>query len=354
MGKLYNEYSKISNSYYKIPVNTDILFDDYNSISNCNNFINEHFWKGKKQGTLSITDDFYYKYESKGKQVHTVSLYLLGLCLKPLFNRILRWKIDNLIPSTDRWYHFEYTWYLTCLLHDIATVIEDDISFLLYYERVHKCQLFDEDKKLLRFGRDVVLNYLKYRYKDGKLDHGIYAASQICDNLKKSFVEETKGHNWAVEPIYIKNNLKWRLEHIRHFAYISDAICCHNIWLATSDNAKKLYRKNDLEKLCVVDNKDKLSLMEYPLQFVLCLLDTIEPIKRFTCLTPKEILESISIISGYDYITISWTNALEYQKQFNDWISPILTMYEWMQISIKECKCKNNEHKIKILIDEKR
>lgn len=74
---------------------------------------------------------------------------------------------------------------------------------------------------------------------------------------------------------------KWHIEQLSHAAYAADAIICHNIWMG-GEMDTELYQAYGLSPLLYLKHgENKLSIQKYPLQFMLCLLDTIEPAKRF-------------------------------------------------------------------------
>jgi hypothetical protein len=112
-----------------------------------------------------------------------------------------------------------------------------------------------------------------------------------------------------------------------------------------SKNNKELcqkYEEASLDNLVVRSDLDKLSLAEYPLQFMLCLLDTIEPIKRFENLAPDVVLKNIFLELHDNGLTLGWTPLIKEQPQFFDWLKPIATIGEWMQISGASCVCRDN------------
>ena len=124
-----------------------------------------------------------------------------------------------------------------------------------------------------------------------------------------------------------------------HFAYIADAVCCHNIWLVNANDKEKsvIYTNNGLGILVVHKEEDKLQLSEYPLQYLLCLLDTIEPTKRFRNLDAKAILENVYIQKQENSIKIGWTSLIKSQPEFFRWYSSIMTLSEWMGIIVGSC-----------------
>lgn len=84
--------------------------------------------------------------------------------------------------------------------------------------------------------------------------------------------------------------------------------------------------------------ESKLSVEAFPLQFMLCLLDTIEPIKRFEdTLSPREILQGIKL----DYITnneivISWAAIIAQQKGFKRWKKGVVDTKKWMCVRVAD------------------
>lgn len=338
MKSLYEHYQALKESYYQITIDTETMFDGFSGREHCRTFIDEHFTKGNKLRVFSIPESYIQTYRVQGKHQHSVSLYLLGLLFKNTFTTQLEKSMQELFDVKE-WYQYEYTWYLTCLYHDVTSVIEKDEAFAYRADIVGVSRLFDQDNKLLRFPKDVYINYALYRQNCGSAEHGIIAGTELFDRLHESFSKKTAGHDWSATPICRKRNLVWRKEHLPHFAYIADAICCHNIWLAPKKNKAlcQKYQDHSLDELIINQQSDKLSLQEYPLQFMLCLLDTMEPIKRFKDLAPDEILKNIYLDFYGEGLTLGWTPLIKEQPQFFDWLRPIATIGEWMQISGASC-----------------
>ena len=341
MESLYEHYQMIRKSYYQIDIDPGDLFASPKSKQKCNQFIRDHFTRGCKKGAFAITDSYKKKYLSSGKQQHTVSLYLLGLAFSPSFERLIRNKLQEFF-NLGEWYRFKYSWFLTCLYHDITSCVEKNARFDYDIEKIRQRKLFgqaDQHKGILRFPVDTYYNYMIYRQKAGATEHGIVAGIELFERLYQSFAKNTAKHNWDCNPNYYQVNLILRREHIPHFAYIADAICCHNIWLASKNNKElcQKYEEASLDNLVVRSDLDKLSLAEYPLQFMLCLLDTIEPIKRFENLAPDVVLKNIFLELHDNGLTLGWTPLIKEQLQFFDWLRPIATIGEWMQISGASC-----------------
>lgn len=358
---LLDAYSKLNKSYYNIDINAKDYFNGSHSkeLSNCKKFIEKHFETGKKKEALCIPwDDEYYK---TGKHTHTVSLYLLGLLFENDFRDKLEHVLKKLIPMVEDWYEYKYTWFLTCLYHDVASCIEHsaipefpndaqkqlshyigdlNIQYTSYTHSPLKPRV-----SLNRFSESLVHNYFRYRAEFSILEHGIIGGYYLFNRLFKNFVTETSNHNWENNQVLVKHGLNWRLEHLDHFAYISDAIICHNLWtIKDSDNKGRLkYLAFGLSPLIVKGSEGKLKFNEYPLQFLLCLLDSVEPVKKFGELSANEVLQiisiqSLSIDSDKYIIQISWDISLEEQKEFKDWEKNINDIGNWMDVTITKTR----------------
>ncbi len=355
---LLDAYSELDKSYYNISIYARDFFNGISTeeVIKCKNFIKEHFDKGKKQEALCIP--WNEEYNKNGKHRHTVSLYLLGL----LFENYLGAKLENmlkkLIPIVEDWYEYKYTWFLTCLYHDVVSCIEhsalpkfpnDAQKQLSYYigdlnikYTPYSHSTLKPGVSLVRFSESLIYNYFRYRSESLVLDHGIIGGYYLFDRLYKNFINETFDHNWDKYPECLKDGLKWRLEHLDHFAYISDAIICHNLWTTKKGDKKGedlKYKAFGLSPLIVKGSEGKLDFNQYPLQFLLCLLDSIEPVKRFADLSSKEVLQKISIqlhpMDHDKYIfCISWDGSLEKQEKFDDWKRNIIDMKNWMDVTI--------------------
>ena len=337
---LYSSFLKIKNSYYGIPIDADELFE---KAENCRLFINEHFKEGGKQQALNLP--FSDEYICDGKHFHTVSLYLLGLHLQKLFQQKIASNLKRKIPALGKWYddcyEYKYSWFLSCLYHDTASCVEA-ISDPNNTSCCNNCidRYRFPPAKYRRFKRKTVKNYCRYRKDNKAQDHGIFGGCMLYDRLCRNFKRKTSGHNWEENPVCMKDGLAWRREHLDHFAYVADAIICHNMWTAQGDDEKavKRYKSYGLDELIIYSDEDKLSIDQYPLQFMLCLLDTIEPVKRFSSLPARTVLENISIDPlENNGIRISWKECIKREANFWTWMKGISTLGDWMYVDVSNC-----------------
>lgn len=345
MEPLLHCYSTVHNTYYGNTVDVNDLFSGTGK-KTCYRFIKDYFKHGEKEKVFSF--DFYDEYKKEGKHVHTVSLFFMGMYLGGIFDSLIQNKLSELI-NISAWYDYEYTWFLTCFYHDAASCIEKtrmplntsnsqkQLDFYLGNFNINYTPYNYVPQKygvcLTRFSEQLIKNYFFYRADSGNCEHGIIGGYLLFDRFVKNFYKHTKNHNFDWEHCFCDGRLNWREEHLDHAAYISDAIICHNIWL---NKNKDLYESYGLSPL-IEEEKNKLSFAEHPLQFILCLLDTIEPTKRFEELPSKVVLESIGIeIIAPTSIKIYWKSELQEEKNFLRWKDGIVNLKDWMKVETKE------------------
>lgn len=369
---LFAQYELLEKSYYGINIIAETLFGKANedNIKNCKDFITEHLEKGGKDEVHKIP--WIQEFQRSKKHIHVVSLYLLGLTFQNSISEFIEGEIGDFISSHD-WYDYKYTWFLTCLYHDIASNIErgkipanppEQQKQLTYYLGDNNIQytIFDRESKRNtyhpRLPVSLVKNYFYYRASCGECDHGILGGYYLFDRLYKNFLKNTRDG-------VSTDNLLRSTDHIQHFAYISDAIICHNIWTVRSFDISETDRSKDEKKietykcfglspLIYKSSEDRLKFEEHPLQFLLCLLDTMEPVKRFneecidTCPHPKDILNSIDIsinesnIQSQKFeITIHWDAMVNNWSGFERWKDGILKTSNWLHVTVDK-NCSDN------------
>ena len=133
------------------------------------------------------------------------------------------------------------------------------------------------------FSQNTIEKYFIYRLSQNKLDHGIVAGLYLFDKLLKIRQEKFNNRN---------SRLNWSEELIPQYAQVCHAITCHNIWLP-DDKTKVEYEEYGLNSL--IEGYNSISIDDFPLLFILGLVDTIDPIKNYHRLGFKtnEILENV-------------------------------------------------------------
>lgn len=344
MKSLLDRFSEQKKSYYQIDCNAEKLFT-YNfeeSQSECLEFLNRHYEKGEKKALFNR--DLTPQYNRHGKHTHSASLYLLGTTLLPIFKTNIDNRLKSFVPNYTSWcedeYDFQYIWFLPAMYHDFASCIElgtirtndsEQHRSLRFHLGNHNIQYspykpfpYKVDNIPFRFSPELIENYFYYRACRGNCEHGILAGYLFFDGFVKNFLKNTNGRFNSCGSMNCYG-LGWNIGHLAFAAYAADAIICHNIWLG-GKTEKEEYTQYGLTPLVYTEHPEsKLSVEAFPLQFMLCLLDTIEPIKRFEdTLSPREILQGIKL----DYITnneivISWAAIIAQQKGFKRWKSTV-------------------------------
>lgn len=347
MSELWIEFSKLKQDCYGIQINPDELFGcDANN--KCMQFIQEHFFKGEKGTALEF--DFQENYKKFGKHKHTVCLYLIGISLKELFDEHIKDYLGKKNLEPNKWYSFEYVWFLTCLYHDVASCTEniyniekcsDDRRNLGYYKRKYHIMHSPYDNNVIDNREEKQLlseQYFKYRLASGRIDHGILGGylffeklSSLFESAKKRFLDQNE---------FIFKNRYWNEKFVDLFALIADAIISHNMWTIKEDDSNvQTYKDYGLDILILQDHEKGISLEENPIQFMLCLLDSIEIIKRFDqSIHPMEVLRNVSVSAVHNNtaLELGWRAWAEGQRGFGSWRTTIEELEDWMNVKLED------------------
>lgn len=254
--------------------------------------------------------------------------------------------------------------YASCV--EFATIQPNDserhraLAFHLGNHNIHYSIYGDYPYKTqnvpIRFSKELIENYFYYRACSGACEHGIIAGNLFFDRFVKTFLKATEGEKFDKRGNWSDGTGNWNTDMIMYSAYIADAIICHNIWLGGLSEVETYKSYGLTPLLWEVHPENKLSIREYPLQFMLCLLDTIEPTKRFTEMHPFDVLNEISLEELKDSkgFCIKWNGFLETDdgsngNDFKRWYTGIKNMPEWMDVI-----CKVKYHSIEIRWDEER
>ncbi|MFW6002383.1 MAG: hypothetical protein ACOCQD_03505 [archaeon] len=254
---------------------------------NAKNYISEYFSLGQKKKLFE---------EEIQRPFHVLSVYLLGIVLYKITNHDehVKKEIDEIVKKINDsgYYSFEYFWYLTALFHDQAYYYENNISREFQYNIFGLNNLFQKStynpgKKHVyvnqhpRYDKNLYLKYMEFKIQEfgSSVDHGIYGASILFErarhNLITKFLEsEGSISNLPLNEFYFKN-LQWSANHLDIFRKISFTILDHNVWRQDDIDLVNKYDLNELYN----DNYIKVNDEAHPLLFLLCLVDTIDPIK---------------------------------------------------------------------------
>jgi hypothetical protein len=227
---------------------------------------------------------------------------------------------------------FSYLWFLICLFHDLGYQYEYGKMEFEYsnFSEFKKDTMF-EGKSIvdnlvgvpIEIYGDIIEKYFNFRKMNGKFDHGIIGGMQLYHDLCK--IRETKYND-------INNRKKieqgyWRQSLEKVFAFASSVVVCHNIFFATKPEDENKYIVSGLCPLINTKKKHKITLQYYPVFFLFCLVDSIEPVK---------VVKDVDLLKEIKYDITS--NSIKCQvklkcgcrdrlikniSELNDWLCPV-------------------------------
>ena len=157
------------------------------------------------------------------RSVHMVSLYLLGYSLYQCFEDDLNKYFMQYIGKSERGeeYDFRYTWFLTALFHDITSCKEvitknnetegkQSIENVIKSEKnIYDYKLQSGKKFIPKFSKDFVLEYLKKREENDRVDHGIVAGYNFFNSMCTIFEQRLGEKETIVEKTDKERMLMW-------------------------------------------------------------------------------------------------------------------------------------------------
>ena len=238
-----------------------------------------------------------------------------------------RYWIDNKIKD-----NFLYVWLTVCLYHDFGYYVDhkkySNISNLSNIINSLECNIFMSGA-ISRYSPELYHKYYADRYKANKAngdfeigDHGILGGIVLYDLINRES---------SCEYCYFDENLCF-------------CIMEHNIW-----KQKKDYPLFSPYHWIDKSNFVKIDSQKEPLLFLLSLVDTIEPTKKFSkykdtesssykSIFPKTIAKNIKIDVTNKSITINGNELVNVLKKrdkslkINDWIEPIKNLSDWVDV----------------------
>lgn len=292
---------------------------------------------------------------SKKRLQHTVSIFLLGLVFYNENDKI-KFEINKYLDTTRNEiqfqdfnikYNFTYWWFLICFIHDIGYAYNKNNQKLKLFDtkdsNVIESKVKEELTKIDKYAKNSVPEkiennwekYLEYRKNEenNKIEHGILGGAYYIytlDNITKKklqneFKIDEKGLFWSKD---------WLDKVHKPIAWI---IVAHNIWYKNEncDNIKE-YKDNNLHNLII--NEPIIELSKYPLYFLLCLVDSLDPVKF---LMTKDETEVLTLLKN-TYFELNEKNEMriefrnEYKKYNNCYKNVISSIANWLCINCNQ------------------
>ena len=274
------------------------------------------------------------------RNLHIVTDYFLGILIYESNIRIKR-SIDNqikkIIPPGNVSFDnsFKYFWFLICFYHDVGYYYEnnsDSINSLSTMENELKIE--NKIQYLLgvpKLFQNIKNKYLLYRLENFNCyDHGIIGGMLLYDRLIKVY-KYYKNNFGNGQNSFLHNNLYWSDSMFKYFQLIASVVITHNIWFkneaSNSLTEINIYKDYRLDKLIISDTTRAISLDRHPLLFLLSLVDSIEPTKRFGI----NFLKKNRLIFSKNGTIIIAQNICN-DNETNEWQNIILSLSSWLKI----------------------
>lgn len=341
--QIYKDISENKNLYDYYGSNL-ILKDAWINVKSAHSFIRQYFQNGEKAiFELKICRDMY---QPDIRDIHTVSVFILGI-------EIAR-KMKNRILGNEL-----FIWFLMCLYHDMGYKLENKTDLVKEYYTLDKFLQKNEIKEeynIFKVYKKKTLceNYYRYRAEDryrttehgvikehGVIDHGIAGGIILYKVLVKNY-EMVKRKSENNKDSFEYNNLIFSTDNFKDYAKAAIGIIRHNMWYANKSDDCKTYYEFGLDDL-ISEPQNKICYTDDRLLFLLCLADTIEPLKNSDIKEYNKVLEGIYMdvknINNQNNskitITIQVSDKLENKDKL---IKNCLSLNSWMNVDTEQKK----------------
>lgn len=295
----------------------------------------------------NTSNDFY-----RGQ--HIISTFILGIRIAEIL-KVLPYRnktSDVCDPYNKNGFNFLYYWFLSCLYHDIGYAYEDfntkNCKWLFNYVNLDANARERLKKEGLNAAKDIF--DLKYMpdfkcdsiysrgdidiYFKGRatgiegigacIDHGIIGGLMLYDKLVRQYYQWKEETGATSDDFRIgKLGLHTSKSHFKEYEKAANAIIAHNIWIETLNK----YKEKDVK---YYDAKNRISFQKDPLCFILCLADTIEPLKKNIGLNCIKLGCCNEINSFIIEISADVDNGKEY-------INCVKDLNKWLNVTVSEC-----------------
>lgn len=330
------------NNYYNIVHSDDFNSSTFSNKDTLYNIFREIMATNQKEGV----DFEFLDLIKHDKKRHSFSVFLIGLKIfaqNNLLNTACTNKIEEIRNKIDTDFKitFEYIWLMVCLYHDLGSSLEQNPEQLFRFKTKSlsaNIQFYFPHRNVF----DIVVyknnwrRYFNYRLSKSVLDHGILGGLLFYTELKKKYKELRKD---KPDDFFIThNNIGWSkklLEQVH--GYVAWIIISHNMWFineSDEEKKKKEYKDNKLDEL-IIKNEQRLFIDSDPFLFLLCLIDSIDPIKKLVTEenSVDKILKEIEIEINKDKIMLGLLDIPEQAKE--KYIEAIKDLEKWLGVRVR-------------------
>lgn len=295
-----------------------------------NKFIEKYFARG---GKIDVLESAKIDISKLRLPNHINSVFFLGNIVYHKTKIHEKYSIQDNDPGYSA---FPFIWFLIALFHDNAYAMEgknilkgiEDIEGLKKHFNIEHSildQPFSPDCIELH---ESIEKYFIYRKKHWKVvDHGILGGFLLFDRLVK-IRREKKNLN--------EQNLFWGDNLEAQYLLAANAISLHNIWVAKEEEEEEeIYKKFELFNLI---NFKKIKFSDFPLFYLLAIIDTIEPLKVYTedDFTDDYVFSNLYLNFTDNSIRVSCRS--DSKLDFGKMLKQITYLENWLEIDIKKSK----------------
>jgi len=283
-------------------------------------FILNYFRQGGKVRIFELCD---IKPDELRLPNHICSVFFLGILLYNKTDFQKNYRLERNAPGYET---FPFIWFLIALFHDNAYQMEDKnqlqkISTIndLIKEFNIEHSLFDRKFSKCKELLSSRSNYFLFRKKIWNVvDHGILGRMLLFDRLVKIRREKHKAN---------EDSLFWGRKLENQYKTAANAISIHNIWLQPEITCREF-------KLETLINFKPIRFNEFPLFYILGIVDTIEPLKTYkdNNVSDLDIFKSIDFEFGKNFLRVSESNNSTID--FSKLIDKTKYLKNWLDIDI--------------------
>lgn len=254
---------------------------------------------------------------------HICSVFFLGILL---YNKTSFKQRYDLGSNDPDYKSFPFIWFLIALFHDNAYYYEDktklinisslddlikefDIDYSLFERKFSQCKPLLESRE----------NYFLFKKKKYQVvDHGILAGLLLFDKLVKIREEKKKIH---------EEDRFWGAKLESQYETAANAISIHNIWLQSEGTCKEFQLQH------LLDFKP-VKFDDFPLFYILGIVDTIEPLKAFqeSNHTDEYILKNLCF--EFESNSLKVSNHPDSKLKFKEILKRIVDLIDWLDVDV--------------------
>lgn len=299
------------------------------------NFLFEMIFGNPISRDLSALLNKYCTQSQENRINHTISLYLMGIMVGEKIG-YEKFKLPLIYMNNRQ--NFLFFWSAMCLFHDFGYIIEKnnlDFPAEQYKDITNVIRKFNMQYNLCDFVEtELIEKYYSYRINEyNVIDHGIVGGMLLFNYLLKEEMKKAKLLKTATicsEIILFGDKVK------RIISIWAMNIARHNMWFANAEN-ESLYKKYNLNALIPKENKShRIIFSNEPMLFLLCLLDSIELLKK------KEYEVAIDVLKE-NCMRVSVNNRMLEIILNGEIAEKYSSCIDWLNIAEK---VKKSQHKI--------